>query len=434
MLGLALVLLCACEEAPVTLEVHDVVLGRDGTLTIVGLTAGPALADAGLDAGVDSGVVVVPDAGPEAEPGVWVSRAAADGTEQWRVLVSDTARAPVHAAETVTERVVIAFGSSYAALTANGELLWQRSLAMAANPVTLTAVAPLDEGGALIVGHALPMAATATDLVLLAVDSDGWALRRRVLRPGFVASRVLRRPSASGFLIVGAGLEESGDVHVAAVAADGALEWYGTVGTPVDDRVTAAVVTRAGGLLVAATTGPVGGEVDLLVAELGPAGELRWHAVLEARGNEVPGAILESDGYVTVASAADGFGGDQGDPDVWLVSFDGSGAVRDQRAVGGGGRERPLALTEGRDGLQIIVAVEDAVTHWTLPSPDVVGARSVEGACGQERTTGALLRAEALGGAMLDGATEALADTDLPITAVEPDTRRPPPAPAAVCR
>lgn len=190
------------------------------------------------------------------------------------------------------------------------------------------------------------------------------------------------------------------DLFVARYTTAGALVRVVTFGGSGDDRVTALSVDDAGNAWIAgaastgylcpgiATTTPVLGPTDALVARLNPAGTCDWVNVVGSPGaDEARALTVTSTGVVTIAGGVAGvadfdagtgvaqpvqpFGGGT---DLFVAGYSATGAFLFVSTVGGSGNEVAEALATDPDGALYVtttvtgtVDVDPGTTQLLLP-------------------------------------------------------------------
>ena len=131
-----------------------------------------------------------------------------------------------------------------------------------------------------------------------------------------------------------------------------------TLGGAGDDAVNAVAKLTGGDLLLAGRKQVAGDDgIQLHVWRVDAAGRLRWQQSFGAAGRDEAHALLPlADGGWLAAGETAGVG-DR--PDAWVVRFAADRQVRWQKAVGGSGSDRAIALLPRPDGGALVVVAAD---------------------------------------------------------------------------
>jgi hypothetical protein len=228
------------------------------------------------------------------------------------------------------------------------------------------------------------------DIMVAKLTADGTVVwSRSFSAPGVQRLTALATSGGDGGIVVVGSLrgslvlggttliaEGGDDVLVARLRSDGTPDWAARYGDGGSQVATAVTVDDAGAIWVAGTfSGSLdfgvsklesASNADLFLAKLSPDGTPELAARHGEGGAHQVGALAASaDGPVMVGSFAGitSFGGnpldsarspDDGAHDIFVVAFDGQGAPRWNRAIGGSGHDVGLGVAAGDDGRVLV--------------------------------------------------------------------------------
>lgn len=207
-------------------------------------------------------------------------------------------------------------------LDGNGELLWERQFG---GPATdwASAIAETNDRGLVVVGHTESRGAGDADMWIIKLTADGELLWDRTVGGSARDYASAVTATDDGGLVVAGPIESNGaegvDIQVLKLDASGGIVWNRTFGGSGDDWVRAVVETRDGGHAVAGyTTSKGAGLNDVWLLKLDAGGKLLWDRTYGGAANEWARALVEMpDGGL--ALAGDIWSKGAGQADVWVL-------------------------------------------------------------------------------------------------------------------
>ena len=204
----------------------------------------------------------------------------------------------------------------------NGELLWERQFG---GPATdwASAIAETNDGGLVVVGHTESKGAGDADMWIIKLSADGELLWDRTVGGSARDYASAVTATGDGGLVVAGPIESDGaegvDIQVLKLDVSGELIWDRRFGGASADWVRAIVETRDGGYAVAGYTMSQGaGLNDVWLLMLDAGGELLWDRTYGGAANEWARALVEMpDG--SLAMAGDTWSKGAGQGDVWVL-------------------------------------------------------------------------------------------------------------------
>jgi hypothetical protein len=194
------------------------------------------------------------------------------------------------------------------------------------------------------------------------------------------------------------------DMWIVRLDASAAVIWQKSMGGTDHDAALDAVVTGDGGLVVCGRTASFSlGYDDVWVVGMDGSGAVLWQEALGGAGYDDAYAVTRTSGGEIVVVAETSSSG-SGNPDLWLLFLDESGALLRQEALGGGEYDFGYDVLQSRDGGLVIAGStlsfgEGFYDLW-LVKTDILGS---------------ILWQETMGGGDTDGAASIveLADGNL---------------------
>lgn len=156
------------------------------------------------------------------------------------------------------------YDTAVARFTADGDVLWQRSLDRAVFDAG-TGLAPAPDGGLLVVGATSDAGQRDTDLLAIRLDADGQTLWERTYggsggeEPWDVTASAL-----GGFVVAVETFSqgEGGDIWLLGLAPDGEIAWQRLFGGTLWDHPSALIETADGGLVLGGHTASKGAGLE----------------------------------------------------------------------------------------------------------------------------------------------------------------------------
>lgn len=209
-------------------------------------------------------------------------------------------------------------------LDADGAQIWDRKFGGNATDWA-SAIAEMNDGSLAVVGHTESHGAGDADMWVLKLSANGELLWDRTF--GGIARDYASAVFASGDggLLVAGQTESRGaggvDIRLVKLDTEGEPVWDRTFGGAQDDWVRAIIETRDGGHAAAGYTMSQGaGLYDVWVLKFDHNGQLVWESTFGGSGNEWARALVETpDGGL--ATAGDTWSKGQGKSDVWLLKI-----------------------------------------------------------------------------------------------------------------
>ena len=205
---------------------------------------------------------------------------------------------------------------------ANGELVWERQFG---GPATdwASAIAETNDGGLVVVGHTESKGAGDADMWIIKLSADGELLWDRTVGGSARDYASAVTATGDGGLVVAGPIESDGaegvDIQVLKLDVSGELIWDRRFGGASADWVRAVVETRDGGYAVAGYTMSKGaGLNDVWLLKLDAGGGLLWDRTYGGTANDWARALVEMpDG--SLAMAGDTWSKGAGQGDVWVL-------------------------------------------------------------------------------------------------------------------
>jgi len=241
------------------------------------------------------------------------------------------------------------------------------------------AIAPLADGGHVVVGFTTASGATESDLLIVRTSSCGLPKWSRAW--GGPDIDVGEAVATLGTDLVVAGVSSSfgpsPDIWVLRADEYGAIKWGRTYGGEYEDAATAVAVDLEGRIAVAARTQSFGegtpGQDNLLVMLLDGAGKVAWQRTWGGDEDDtafdiaaMPDATGKTGGYL-IAGAVESWG--TGADDVWLMRLDPSGKLQWSFAYGSKADEEGRALARAPDGGFVVAGFTDG---WGATNDDLM--------------------------------------------------------------
>lgn len=191
-------------------------------------------------------------------------------------------------------------------------------------------VVALADGSFAVLGSTQSKGAGSNDLWLLKLDADGNKVWDRTFGgPKADLGQSLHAVADGGLIVIGhTGSKGAGEADgwIMKLAADGALVWEKTIGTPDYEWLMDGAVLKDGSIIAVGSTRPQkGGEKSAFIVRLDKDGTVLWQQRIGGKGSAVFNAVaLLADGRLTIGGsiAKDGKGNE-----AWLFTMRDDGTL-----------------------------------------------------------------------------------------------------------
>ncbi|WP_290813729.1 hypothetical protein [Halovivax sp.] len=240
------------------------------------------------------------------------------------------------------------------------------------------ALAPVDDGGAVVVGNSSPRRTGATsDVLAVRTEADGRTRSRTVFgESGYAYCNAVIRTRDGGYLIGGGAIPDGGsemDAWIAKTDAELGRTWSRTYGRSDGDTVNAIAEAPDGGVLLVGST--AGGHNDVWLVKVDDRGRREWDRTIGGDGYDLARAAIATrdGGYAFAGHTTSGADGKR----AWIATLDAAGELSWERTYRDGERSLAHDLVEtdrgfavagestGADGgARAFVATVDRVGTW----------------------------------------------------------------------
>lgn len=331
-----------------------------------------------------------------------------------------------------------------AAFDADGVLQWQRSLGGDGFD-QCNAIVALADGSTVLAGESRSTNGDVSghhgdgsfsDAWIVKLDVAGALVWQRSLGGAdYDVANAIAATTDGGVVIAGASNSDDGDVHghhgssdfsdgwVVRLSPAGEVLWQRSLGGSDNDEAYAVTTTRDGGVVVAGMSSSADGDIsaqrggdDLWVAKLDTEGRVQWSRTAGGSSNDGAYGVVElADGRIVAAGYSFSMDGDVRDHrttplsgDVWLATFDATGALVATHSYGGSRDDRAYAVIAVDSGVVFAGTSESS-------DSDVIGHSGVaikRGWIAGVDTHGVLQWQQSLGGSQRDGLAALVATGD----------------------
>lgn len=217
---------------------------------------------------------------------------------------------------------------------ADGGMRWARTLGGAGNDAAF-GVAATTDGGVVVTGQhwrdRVGDTPPGADLLTVRLDADGVPIWRRIFdRSQIDIGTAIAPMSDGGFVVLGSSQAAQGltdDIVALRLAADGAVQWERRIGAEKHDMPWSAAETADGDVLIAAATWSYGaGSADAWLLRLDPGGVERWRRTFGGPAWDRALGVLALPGDEMLVIGHTSNKG-QGYEDAWLLRLDGAGRL-----------------------------------------------------------------------------------------------------------
>lgn len=217
------------------------------------------------------------------------------------------------------------------------------------------------DGGYIVAGKTSSLGAGSWDFWILKLRPDGTVEWERTYGgEDWDEASSIQQTSDGGYIVAGNTSsfvprgEDSPDIWVLKLRADGTAEWQKTYGGDSFDSAEAIRQTSDGGYVVAGYTGSFGDKsYDLWILKLRPDGTIEWQKTYGGKGfNGAYSTQQTIDGGYIVAG--DTVSSGAGEVDFWVLKLRVDGSVEWQRTYGGAGGEDAHSTQQTVDGGYVV--------------------------------------------------------------------------------
>ncbi len=247
-------------------------------------------------------------------------------------------------------------------IDAQGNLQWTRTIG-GSNDEYARSITQTTDGGYIVAGYTMSFGAGLADAYVVKLDAQGTVQWTRTIGGNnWDEAFDIIQTTDGGYALVGFtntfGLNNSRDVYVVKLDANGNIQWTRTVGGVNNEYGYSIIQTTDGGYAIAGWTHSFGvGLYDVYVVKLDASGNIQWTRTVGGSNTEEGLAIIQTtDGGYAIAGFTWSFG--QGADDIYVIKLNAQGGVQWTRTIGGPNNERGHTIVQTADGGY-------AVAGWT---------------------------------------------------------------------
>ncbi len=304
---------------------------------------------------------------------IWVLKLRSNGTIEWQKTYGGDNADEAHSIHQTSDGGYIVAGWTLSfdnedflwvlKLRADGTVQWQKVYGGGGGEWAEFVQQTID-GGYIVAGKTSSFGAGSWDFWTLKLEPDGTVEWERTYGgEGWDEAHSIQQTSDGGYIVAGnttsfvPGGEESPDIWVLKLRADGTVEWQKSYGGDNFDSAEAVQQTGDGGYVVAGYTGSFGDKnYDLWILKLRPDGAIEWQKTYGGKGFDGAYSIQQTNdgGYIVAGDTISFIPGGEASPDIWVLKLRPDGTVEWQKSYGGSNEEDAHSICKTKEGEYIV--------------------------------------------------------------------------------